>query len=76
MWPQLQLEVRQPFDGTLNPYENPASSSAFEFAHLPYKKGRTDEEYVGDGKLLHKLPVAVRLRANANAFIDGFRLRK
>ena len=84
-----------------------------EIAHLPYKKGRTYEEYVGEAglkrlgerkwrrhvldivtrfkaaleaddvvvgggnaKLLHKLPAGVRLGANANAFIGGFRLWK
>ena len=82
-----------------------------ELAHLPYKKGRTYEDYVGNAglkrlgkkkwrrnvadvvarlktalevddvvvgggnaKLLHKLPAGVRLGANANAFIGGFRL--
>jgi polyphosphate glucokinase len=84
-----------------------------ELAHLPYKKGRTYEEYVGNAglkrlgkrkwrrnvanvvarlqtalevndvvvgggnaKLLQKLPAGVRLGANANAFIGGFRLWK
>jgi predicted NBD/HSP70 family sugar kinase len=84
-----------------------------ELAHLPYKKGRTYEEYVGNAglerlgrkkwrrnvadvlkrlkaalevddvvvgggnaKRLHKLPAGVRLGANANAFIGGFRLWK
>src|SRR5712691_3994995 len=84
-----------------------------ELAHLPYKKGRTYEEYVGNAglkrlghkkwrrnvadvvtrlkaalevddvvvgggnaKLLHKLPAGVRLGANANAFIGGFRMWK
>ena len=84
-----------------------------EIAHLPYKNGRTYEEYVGEAglkrlgkrkwrryvldivtrfkaafeaddvvvgggnaKLLHKLPAGVRLGANANAFIGGFRLWK
>lgn len=84
-----------------------------EIAHLPYKKGRTYEKYVGEAglkrlgkrkwrrhvldivtrfkaalevddvvvgggnaKLLHKLPAGVRLGANANAFIGGFRLWK
>ena len=84
-----------------------------ELAHLPYKKGRTYEEYVGNAglkrlgkrkwrrnvadvvtrlqaalevddvvvgggnaKLLHTLPAGVRLGANANAFIGGFRLWK
>ena len=84
-----------------------------EIAHLPYKKGGTYEECVGDAgrkrlgrrkwrryvadvvtrfqaalevddvvvgggnaKLLHKLPAGVRLGANANAFIGGFRLWK
>jgi predicted NBD/HSP70 family sugar kinase len=84
-----------------------------ELAHLPYKKGRTYEEWVGNAglkrlgkkkwrrnvadvvarlqtalevddvvvgggnaKLLHKLPTGVRLGANANAFIGGFRLWK
>ena len=82
-----------------------------ELAHLPYKKGCTYEEYVGNAglrrlgkkkwrrnvadvvtrlqaalevndvvvgggnaKLLHKLPAGVRLGANANAFLGGFRL--
>ena len=82
-----------------------------ELAHLPYKKGRTYEDYVGsagfkrlgkkkwrrnvadvvkrlrtalevddvvvgggNAKRLHKLPPRVRLGANANAFIGGFRL--
>lgn len=82
-----------------------------ELAHLPYKHGRTYEEYVGNAglkrlgkkkwrrnvadvvkrlqtalevddvvvgggnaKRLHKLPPRVRLGANANAFIGGFRL--
>lgn len=91
-------------DGVLEP---------MELAHLPYKKGRTYEEYVGNAglkrlgkkkwsrnvadvvtrlqaalevddvvvgggnaKLLHKLPAGVRLGANANAFVGGFRLWK
>ena len=82
-----------------------------EIAHLPYKRGRTYEEYVGNAglkrfgkkkwrrtvvdvvtrfqaalevddvvvgggnaKLLSKLPAGVRLGANANAFVGGFRL--
>lgn len=89
-------------DGVLEP---------MELAHLPYKRGRTYEEDVGNAgldrlgkrkwrrsvadvmkrlkvalevedvvvgggnaKLLHKLPPGVRLGANANAFIGGFRL--
>jgi predicted NBD/HSP70 family sugar kinase len=89
-------------DGVLEP---------MELAHLPYKKGRTYEEYVGtsglkrsgkkkwrrhvaeviallkqavqadevvvgggNAKLLTKLPRGVRLGANANAFVGGYRL--
>jgi polyphosphate glucokinase len=84
-----------------------------ELAHLPYKKGRTYEDYVGaaglkrsgkkkwrrrvldviallrralqaddvvigggNAKLLRELPPAVRLGANVNAFVGGFRLWK
>src|SRR6266852_4894837 len=91
-------------DGVLEP---------MELAHLPYKKGRSYEEYVGkaglkrlgrkkwrrhvadvvmrlktalqaddvvlgggNAKLLHELPPGVRLGANANAFIGGYRLWK
>jgi len=89
-------------DGVLEPTE---------LAHLPYKKGRTYEEYVGkaglkrlgkkkwrrhvrdvvarlkaalevddvvigggNAKLLTRLPRGVRLGANANAFLGGYRL--
>ena len=89
-------------DGILEP---------MELAHLPYKKGRTYEEYVGRAglkrlgkkkwrrqvadviqrlqaalevddvvvgggncKKLRDLPKGVRLGANANAFVGGFRL--
>ena len=91
-------------DGVLEP---------MELAHLPYKKGRTYEEYVGkaglkrlgkkqwrrhvvdvvtrlktaleadevvigggNAKLLKRLPRGVRLGANANAFLGGYRLWK
>jgi polyphosphate glucokinase len=91
-------------DGVLEP---------MELAHLPYKKGRTYEDYVGkaglkrlgkrkwrrhvmdvvarlkaateaddvvlgggNAKLLHTLPRGVRLGANANAFLGGYRLWK
>jgi polyphosphate glucokinase len=91
-------------DGVLEP---------MELAHLPYKKGRTYEEYLGKGglkrlgkkkwrrrvmdvvarlqaalqtddvvlgggnaKLLKTLPRGVRLGANTNAFLGGFRLWK
>jgi polyphosphate glucokinase len=91
-------------DGVLEPTE---------LAHLPYKKGRTYEDYVGkaglkrlgkrkwrrhvldvvtrlkaaleaddvvigggNAKLLKRLPRGVRLGANANAFLGGFRLWK
>jgi polyphosphate glucokinase len=91
-------------DGVLEP---------MELAHLPYKKGRTYEDYVGEAglkrlgkkkwrrhvmdvvtrlkaateaddvvvgggnaKLLHTLPRGVRLGANANAFLGGYRLWK
>jgi polyphosphate glucokinase len=84
-----------------------------ELAHLPYKKGRTYEDYVGkaglkrlgkkkwrrhvldvvtrlkaaleaddvvigggNAKLLKRLPRGVRLGANANAFLGGYRLWK
>jgi polyphosphate glucokinase len=84
-----------------------------ELAHLPYKKGRTYEDYVGkaglkrlgkkkwrrhvmdvvtrlkvateaddvvvgggNATLLHTLPRGVRLGANANAFLGGYRLWK
>src|SRR5438128_637122 len=89
-------------DGVLEP---------MELAHLPYKKGRTYEDYVGErglerlgekrwrrhvlnvagdlktalgadyvvlgggnAKRMKKLPAAMRLGDNANAFIGGFRL--
>jgi len=89
-------------DGVLEP---------MELAHLPYKKGRTYEEYVGKGglrrlgkkkwrrtvvdvltrlktalevndvvvgggnaKLLGTLPGGMRVGANANAFVGGYRL--
>ena len=91
-------------DGVLEP---------MELAHLPYKKGRTYEQYVGkaglkrfgkkrwrrhvadviarlkatleaddvvigggNAKSLRALPKGVRLGANANAFIGGYRLWK
>ena len=91
-------------DGVLDP---------MELAHLPYKHGRTYEDYVGkaglkrlgkkrwrrevtdviaqlktaleaddvvlgggNAKLLHALPRGVRLGANANAFVGGYRLWK
>jgi polyphosphate glucokinase len=91
-------------DGVLEP---------MELAHLPYKKGRTYEQYVGkaglkrfgkkkwrrhgadvitrlkatleaddvvigggNAKSLRALPKGVRLGANANAFICGYRLWK
>ena len=91
-------------DGVLEP---------MELAHLPYKKGRTYEDYAGkaglkrlgkrkwrrqvmeivtrlkaateaddvvlgggNAKLLHTLPRGVRLGANANAFLGGYRLWK
>ena len=84
-----------------------------ELAHLPYKKGRTYEDYVGkaglkrlgkkkwrrhvldvvtrltaalevddvvigggNAKLLKRLPRGVRLGANENAFLGGYRLWK
>ena len=84
-----------------------------ELAHLPYRKGRTYEDYVGlrglermgkskwrrhvfividqfrraleadyvvlgggNSRLLNKLPDGVRLGANSNAFLGGFRLWK
>jgi polyphosphate glucokinase len=90
-------------DGVLEPTE---------LAHLPYKKGRTYEDYVGNAglkrlgkrkamtvldvvtrltaaleaddvvigggnaKLLNRLPRGVRLGANANAFLGGYRVWK
>jgi polyphosphate glucokinase len=91
-------------DGVLEPTE---------LAHLPYKKGRTYEDYVGkaglkrlgkkkwrrhvldvvirlkaaleaddvvigggNARLLDRLPRGVRLGANANAFLGGYRLWK
>jgi polyphosphate glucokinase len=91
-------------DGVLEPTE---------LAHLPYKKGRTYEDYVGNAglkrlgrrkwrrhvmdvvtrlksaleadevvigggnaKLLERLPRGVRLGANTNAFLGGYRLWK
>ena len=49
-----------------------------ELAHLPFKKGRTYEEYVGLNGLKRlgkkKLPPNTRLGDNDNAFRGGFRL--
>src|SRR5213079_2897650 len=56
-------------DGALEP---------MELAHLPYKHGRTFEEYVGVGggnaRKLRTPPPGSRLGDNDNAFLGGFRL--
>ena len=49
-----------------------------ELAHLPYKKGKTYEDYVvlggGNVKKIKTLPAQTRLGANGNAFVGGYRL--